>query len=46
MQPHGNRCWFDAHLQLCVDHRPFFKTHLPIDVSQATFSPKNAALGF
>jgi hypothetical protein len=46
MQPHGNRCWLDAHLQLCLDHRPFFKTQLRIDVSLATFSPINVALGF
>jgi hypothetical protein len=44
--PHGNRHRFDAHLQLRVDHRPFFMAQLRVDVSHATFSPKNVALGF
>ena len=46
MQPHGNRCWLEAHLQLCVDHRPFLKAQLRIEVSHAPFSPKNLHLVF
>jgi len=29
-----------------VDHRPRLKAQLRIEVSHATFSPKNVALGF
>jgi|GEM_PF-3412975 hypothetical protein len=46
IQPQGNRCRFDAQLQLHLDHRSFFKTQLLVCFSHATLSPENVALGF
>jgi hypothetical protein len=46
IQPPGTRRRVEAPLPLPVDHRPFFKTPLRVEVSPATCSPKNVALGF
>ncbi len=45
-QPHCDGCRLDSHLQLRLDHRPFFYTQLLVHSSHATFSPDNVALGF
>ena len=45
MQPHGHRRRLEPPLQLYVTHGAFFETQRRIDISPATFSPKNVALG-
>ena len=46
IQPHGDRRKLDALPQLCMDHRPLFKTQLRIDVPMQHDLPKLLHLAF